>query len=84
MYASTAKSVYPSDPVLLRAVFYAAFDKFSKAKQVDPSCAEEANKLIGSYSAHLPSTEEVFMHPDLEKGKPFTIGGWIGETVTVR
>ena len=84
MYASTAKSVYPSDPVLMRAVYYAAIDKFSKAKQVDPSCAEEANKLIGSYSAHLPSTEEVFMHPDLEKGKPFTIGGWIGETVTVR
>lgn len=84
MYASTAKSVYPNDPVLMRAVYYAAIDKFAKAKQVDPSCAEEANKLIGSYNAHLPSTEEIFMHPDLEKGKPFTIGGWIGETVTIR
>ena len=34
--------------------------------------------MISSYRAHLPSTEEIFMHPDLEKGKPFTVGGWIG------
>ena len=84
MYASTAKSVYPGDGVLARAVYYAAIDKFQKAKSVDPSIADEANSLIGSYSAHLPSTEEIFMHPDLEKGKSFSIGGWIGETTIVR
>ena len=84
MYAKSANSIYPSDNVLARAVYYAAIDKFEKAKQVDPSVAEEANKLIGTYRAHLPSTEEVFMHPDLEKGKTFRIGGWIGETVTIR
>lgn len=84
MYASTAKSVYPSDGVMARAVYYAAIDKFEKAKQVDPSIAEEANTLIGAYRAHLPSTEEIFMHPDLEKGKAITIGGWIGERTTVR
>lgn len=84
MYAATAKSVYPSDGVMARAVYYAAIDKFSKAKQVDESCTEEANQLISSYSAHLPSNEEVFMHPDLEKGKAVTIGGWIGESTIVR
>ena len=84
MYASTAKSVYPGDGVLASAVYYAALDKFEKGKQVDPSVAEEANSLISSYRAHLPSTEEIFMHPDLEKGKAFTIGGWIGERTTVR
>ena len=84
MYASTAKSVYPGDGVLARAVYYAALDKFEKGKQVDPNVAEEANSLISSYRAHLPSTEEIFMHPDLEKGKPFTVGGWIGERTTVR
>ncbi len=76
MYAATAKSVYPNDGVLARAVYYAAVDKFEKARQVDPSCADEANSLIGSYRAHFPSTEEVFMHPDLEKGQAITIGGW--------
>lgn len=84
MYASTSKSVYPDDAVMARAVYYAAIDKFEKAKQVDPSVAEEANSLISSYRAHLPSTEEIFMHPDLEKGKAVTIGGWIGERTTVR
>ena len=84
MYASTAKSVYPGDGVLARAVYYAALDKFEKGKQVDPSVAEEANSLISSYRAHLPSTEEIFMHPALEQGKAFTIGGWIGERTTVR
>ena len=69
---------------MARAVYYAAIDKFQKAKSVDPSIADEANTLIGSYSAHLPSTEEIFMHPDLEKGKSFSIGGWIGETTIVR
>lgn len=84
MYASTAKSVYPGDGVMARAVYYAAIDKFEKAKQVDPSIAEEANTLISAYRAHLPSTEEIFMHPELEKGKAITIGGWIGERTTVR
>lgn len=84
MYASSAKSIYPNDPVMARTVYYAAVDKFEKAKQVDPSIADEANKLIATYRAHFPSTEEVFMHPDLEKGKTITIGGWIGETTRVR
>ena len=84
MYAATVKSAYPNDGVLARAAYNAAIDKFEKAKQVDPSVAEEANALISSYRAHLPSTEEIFMHPDLEKGKPFTVGGWIGERTTIR
>lgn len=84
MYASSAKSIYPNDAVLSRTVYYAAVDKFEKAKQVDPSIADEANKLIATYRAHFPSTEEIFMHPDLEKGKTITIGGWIGETTRIR
>lgn len=84
MYAATSKSVFPNDGVLARAAYNAAIDKFEKAKQVDPSVAEEANTLISSYRAHLPSTEEIFMHPDLEKGKPFTVGGWIGERTAIR
>lgn len=84
MYAATAKSIYPGDPVLARTVYYAAVDKFEKAKAVDPSVADDANKLISAYRAHFPSTEEIFMHPDIEKGKTITIGGWIGETTRVR
>jgi len=84
MYASTAKSVYPNDAVLAKVVYNAAIDKFERARQVDPESAEDANRLINIYRAHLPSTEDIFMHPDLEKGKAFTVGGWINERTTIR
>jgi tetratricopeptide (TPR) repeat protein len=84
MYAATAASIYPDDPVLRKTVFYAAVDKFAKAKQVDPTVADDANKLINTYSNYFPSSEEVFMHPDLDKGSGITVGGWIGERTTVR
>ncbi|MDR1981367.1 MAG: tetratricopeptide repeat protein [Tannerellaceae bacterium] len=84
MYATTAPSVYPDDNVLRKSVFYAAVDKFEKAKQVDPSVTEQANKNINTYRGHFPSPEEIFMHPELEKGKTITIGGWIGERTVVR
>lgn len=83
MYAATAGSIY-SDPVLRKTVYYAAVDKFERGRQVDSSVAEEAGKLINSYRAHFPSTEEIFMHPELEKGKSITIGGWIGERTIIR
>lgn len=84
MYAASAKNIYPSDPVMSRVVYYAALDKFERAKQVDPSVTEEANKQINAYRIHLPSAEDVFMHPDLEKGKTITIGGWINEQTKIR
>jgi tetratricopeptide (TPR) repeat protein len=84
MYAATAGSVYPDDAVLKKTVYYAATDKFERARQIDPSVAEEAGKLISTYRSYFPSTEEIFMHPDLEKGKSITIGGWIGERTIVR
>ncbi|MDD4116304.1 MAG: hypothetical protein PHG27_12075 [Massilibacteroides sp.] len=84
MYAATANSIYPDDAVLRKTVYYAAVDKFEKAKQVDPSCAQEASVQISAYRAYFPSTEDIFMHPDLEKGKTITIGGWIGERTIVR
>ena len=72
------------DAVLNKTVFWVAVDKFVKAKQVDPSVTEEANKMISSYSRYFPTTEEIFFQPELGKGKSFTVGGWIGETTTCR
>lgn len=84
MYAKTANSIYPNDAVLRKTVYYAAVDKFERARQVDPEAASEANNLINIYRAYFPSAEDIFMHPDLEKGKSITIGGWIGERTTIR
>ena len=83
-YAASASGIYPDDPVKRKCVYYAAVDKLMKARAVDPSVAGEAGALIGRYSAYFPSTEEIFMHPDLKKGAEFTVGGWIGEHTTIR
>lgn len=82
LYARST-SVY-SDPVLSKTVYWVAVDKFMKAKQVDASVTSKANSLINTYSQYFPADNDMFMHPELEKGKPFTVGGWIGETTICR
>lgn len=74
------------DAVMNKTVYWVACDKFAKAKQVDPSCAEEAQRLINTYSHYFPTTEEIFFNAGngLVKGKSFTVGGWIGETTVCR
>lgn len=72
------------DPILQKTVYWAAVDKFAQAKRVDPNCTDDANRMINTYSQYFPSNEEVFMHPELGKGKSFRVEGWIGETTTCR
>ncbi len=66
-----------------KTVFWAAVDKFAKAKQVDPSVTNEANELIASYSAYFPAQEELFFQ-GLKAGDNYFVGDWIGETTTIR
>lgn len=81
MYASSPK--WSDEPAMNKCTYFAAIDKLIRAKAVDPSVAEEANKLIGSYSAYTPKPEDLFFI-GLKKGDSVTIGGWIGETTTIR
>ncbi len=83
LYASST-GIYSDDAVLAKTIYYVAVDKFIKAKQVDSSVTEEANRLINTYSKYFPNDNEVFMHPALAKGEAFTVGGWIGETTICR
>jgi tetratricopeptide (TPR) repeat protein len=66
-----------------KAVYWASVDKFKKAKAVDPSIAEEANKEIMTYSQYFPNTEEAFFY-DYHEGNTYEIGCWINETTKVR
>lgn len=84
IYASAKVS---DDPTLAKAAFWAAVDQFVKAKNAEPDNAaivEQANKLIRTYSAYFPAKEEVFMHPEIEEGKSYYVGGLVRETTTVR
>lgn len=64
-------------------VYWVVVDQFQKAKSVDPSVSEEANKLISTYSAYFPSEGDAFW-ADMKAGQTVTVGCWINETTTVR
>ncbi len=66
-----------------KEVFWAAVDKLVKAKTIDPSVANRASDLIRSYSQHFPSTETIFFN-DFSEGQSYTVGGWIGESTSIR
>lgn len=82
LYASSASSA-SGDGLGGRSAYWAACDKANKAKSIDPSCANDANKLIGSCSARFPKQADAFML-DLKNGQGFVVPGWIGESTTVR
>lgn len=63
--------------------YWAAVDKYQKAKAVDGSVAEEANKKIARASANYPLTKDAFFH-SVKNGDSYTCSCWIGETTTVR
>ena len=81
MYASSPN--WSDEASLNKCTFFAVIDKLQKAKSVDPSCAEEADKLIRTYAGYTPKDEDLFFI-GLKKGDAVTIGGWIGETTTIR
>lgn len=74
---------WSDEPALNRCTYYVVLDKLQRAKSVDPSVTDQANELIKTYSAHLPETKDLFML-GYKTGDRVTVGGWIGETTTVR
>jgi tetratricopeptide (TPR) repeat protein len=65
------------------SVFWAATDKYQKAKSVDPSVTEEANRKISANTKYYPKQEDVFFL-GMKEGDSYTIKCWIGETTTIR
>ena len=82
LYASHNKSISDNDFEQTSA-YWAAVDKFIQAKRVDPSVAEEADKLISTYSAYFPSQETIFFN-DIKEGEDYRVPGWINESTKVR
>ena len=81
---STADYPAAKAAILNKTVFWAAVDKFVKAKSVDPTCTADADKLIATYSKYYPTREEMFDLPNELGGATYYVGGWIGETTTCR
>ena len=67
-----------------RAKWWVAVDYFVKAKNADPSLAEDADKLIATYRQYFPLQEDAFMY-DIVDGNSFTaVCSGMRETTTVR
>ena len=67
-----------------RAPYWVAVDYLQKAKAADASLTEDANRLIGSYSAYYPQAAEAFMY-DISAGQAYTVScGGLTATTTVR
>jgi tetratricopeptide (TPR) repeat protein len=81
-YAISANSIGTKE-IEKKSAYWAAVDKFMKAKSIDSSIAKEADELIRTYSVHFPSTDEVFFE-GLKNGDTYTVGGWINEKTTIR
>ena len=79
LYGNDAKGT-----ILNKTVYWAAVDKFVKAKQVDPSVEAQATEFINTYSRFYPTKEERFDLPNEFNGNTFYVGGWIGETTAIR
>ncbi|MDD3300172.1 MAG: hypothetical protein PHV91_05020 [Bacteroidales bacterium] len=67
-----------------RAKYWVAVDYLIRARNADPSLAQEANNYINSYSQYFPAQEEAFMF-DIIDGASYTVNcGGMRATTTVR
>ena len=82
MYASSAKQCGDND-LTSKVAYWAAVDKYQKAKQVDSTVADKANNRIDTYKQYFPRKETIFFH-DLSEGDSYEVECWINETTTVR
>lgn len=84
VYAAGAANC-PGDgtPIAARAPYWAAVDMFIRARSVDPSMEEVVNKLISTFSAHFPSSDDLFTY-GLKEGDNYTISCWFSYTTKIR
>ncbi len=70
-----------------RAVYWLAVDYYEKARRVDPSVANEANRKINTYRKYFPDQEALFFK-GWKVGQPYKIDygcyAWINEETTVK
>jgi tetratricopeptide (TPR) repeat protein len=82
LYAESAKDCGDND-LTSRVAYWAAVDKYYKAKQVDPNLAEEADKRINAYSVYFPTASTIFFYT-LKEGDTYRVECWINEDTRVR
>ncbi len=83
IYAASSKSC-GENKFQQSAVFWAAVDKYYKAKSIDAEVEGRANELINRYSQYFPNNEDAFFY-GFTDGQTYSIDYcWINETTKVR
>lgn len=83
LYANSASRCEGDTKISKKSVYWAAVDKYKKAKQVDPSVADKASKKITEYRRLFPDKQTIFFN-SLEIGQTYDVGCWINEKTKVR
>lgn len=71
------------EPAMNKCTYFVVLDKLAKAKAVDPSVTDKVNELMATYRRYVPQAQDLFML-GYKAGDAITIGGWIGESTTIR
>jgi len=84
LYAMSAASC-GDNPVSSRAAYWAAVDKYNRARNVDSSESNvsTANSRIATYSVHFPAREDIFFY-NFNIGDSYKVECWINETTIIR
>jgi tetratricopeptide (TPR) repeat protein len=82
LYAASAASCGDND-LTNKVAYWAAVDKYAKAKRVDPSVEKVANSRIASYRKYYPTAETIFFY-NLKEGDAYKVECWIQENTTIR
>ena len=83
MYAKSSRSCGGGDAYKSGVVVLAAISKWSKAKSIDPSVADDAQSKINKYNQYIPEKADAFMLSK-KAGQTVNTGCWVGESVTLR
>ncbi len=85
LYYSTASSCGGDTPVSKRAGYWAAADKYAKAKSVssDENVINVANAKYNAAYSGFPNNEELFFE-NIAVGSSYTVSCWYTETTIVR
>lgn len=72
------------DEIARRAPYWVAVDFMQKAREADPSLADDCNRMIAQYRVYFPQTAEAFMY-DITDGQSYTVScGGMRAVTTVR
>lgn len=82
IYASAAGEC-GANAVEKNAVYWAAINKLTYARSIDPSVTDKANQLISAYSKVVPDKGVAFQL-GFKEGDSIDIGCWINETVSIK